>query len=95
MRGYILAREGSHAFHIGPWAADAVPAAQSLLYALIRRRKSERIFIDLVDRNPYVRPMLEVLGFQMQRPFIRMFRGVNRYPGIPEKVYGISGPELG
>lgn len=93
--GYIMAREGTNAFHIGPWVADSPETARLLVLSVIDQRRPERIFIDIVEPNPHVRSLLESMGFQQQRPFIRMFKGENKYPGQPEFVYGMSGPELG
>jgi len=95
MTGYILAREGSNAFHIGPWTATNTDCGKRLLFAMLQRRQPERTFIDIVEPNLHAIPMLESLGFAFQRPFIRMFKGRNDYPGLPEFVYGMSGPELG
>ncbi|MFB3788057.1 MAG: GNAT family N-acetyltransferase [bacterium] len=95
LRGYIMGREGTHAFHIGPWVADDPKSARRLLDTLLDFRKPERIFVDIVHPNPHATVLLESRGFRQQRPFIRMFRGVNRHPGTPERVYGMSGPELG
>ncbi len=95
IRGYIMAREGTNAFHIGPWVANDPEAAQALLFKLIRVRNPHRTFIDIIDPNPHSQHMLETLGFIQQRPFIRMYRGKNPSPGIPELVYSLSGPELG
>lgn len=95
VRGYIMAREGSHAFHIGPWVAEDPKSARCLLDSLLDSRKPERIFVDIVHPNPHATVLLESCGFRQQRPFIRMFRGVNKHPGAPERVYGMSGPELG
>jgi hypothetical protein len=38
---------------------------------------------------------LESLGFTEQRPFIRMYHGLNRFPGLPGKQWAILGPEFG
>jgi hypothetical protein len=38
---------------------------------------------------------LAAIGFIEQRPFTRMYRGVNRFPGVPEKQFAILGPEFG
>ncbi len=93
--GYIMAREGVHAFHVGPWVAREERTARNLLYTLLYRRRPGRVFVDIVEPNAYVLPMLEGLGFRLQRPFIRMYKGENTHPGKPEWIYGISGPELG
>ncbi|MBN2328514.1 MAG: GNAT family N-acetyltransferase [Candidatus Omnitrophica bacterium] len=93
--GYIMAREGTNAFHVGPWAADDPETAKRLLAALLQTRRPQRVFVDILEPNPYVRPMLENMGFHQQRPFIRMYKGKNDYPGKPELIYALSGPELG
>jgi hypothetical protein len=38
--------------------------------------------------------MLEEMGFLVQRPLIRMFRG-SRPPGHPARQWAIFGPEFG
>jgi hypothetical protein len=38
---------------------------------------------------------LASVGFIEQRPFYRMYRGANRFPGQPEKQFAILGPEFG
>ncbi len=95
LAGYIFAREGSKAFHVGPWVANDPDTAQKLLSHLIAVRQPQRLFLDILEPNPHVQPMLTELGFKKQRPFIRMFKGVNTHPGTPEIIYSISGPELG
>ena len=93
--GYIMAREGTHAFHIGPWVAEDPDCAARLLITVLQKRRPEKVFVDIVEPNPHVRTFLEKIGFREQRPFIRMFKGNNRHPGCPERIYGLSGPELG
>ncbi len=95
IRGYILAREGTNAFHVGPWVADEPEMAVDLFHMLISTRNPQRVFIDILDPNPHIHTILESFGFHQQRPFIRMYRGKNLWPGIPELIYGITGPELG
>lgn len=93
--GYIMAREGINAFHIGPWIADDPDTAKQLLASVLQTRQPGKAFIDIVDPNPHVCSILESLGFREQRTFMRMYKGNNSHPGLPEKIYGISGPELG
>lgn len=93
--GYIMAREGEHAFHIGPWIAIDRDVAQILFQSCLDARKPIRVFADVVSPNPHAATMLQEWGFVQQRPFIRMVRGENRCAGKPEYVYGMSGPELG
>lgn len=95
IQGYIMAREGTNAFHIGPWVAENPEIACCLVQSVLQIRKPDKVFVDIVEPNPPVRTMLESLGFQEQRPFIRMFKGINNHPGMPDRTYGITGPELG
>lgn len=95
LTGYLFAREGEHAFHIGPWVAVHESAARQLLVQCLLDRKPETVFIDTIEPNPFVKPMLHKLGFTQQRSFIRMYRGMNQQHGHPQFVYGMSGPELG
>lgn len=95
LTGYLFAREGENAFHIGPWVALNEATARRLLIQCLLDRKAKDVFIDIVAPNPFAKLMLHNLGFTEQRPFIRMYRGANSNPGQPQYVYGMSGPELG
>jgi len=93
--GCILAREGSHAHHIGPWLAADEKIAASLFVTALEKRRQKRVFLDIIDPNPWVCDIITPSGFRQQRPFIRMYKGENLHPGKPEFVYSMSGPELG
>lgn len=95
IEGYIMAREGVNAFHLGPWVCNDLATARQLLQACLQQRKPEMVFVDTLEPNPNAKALLVECGFQLQRPFIRMYRGVNTHPGRPENVFGMSGPELG
>lgn len=95
IEGYIMAREGMNAFHIGPWVSNDPDCARALFSACLQQRNPERIFVDILEPNPHAQAILQECGFQLQRPFIRMYKGVNSRPGRPEYVFGMSGPELG
>lgn len=95
VQGYIMGREGDRAFHIGPWVARNETAAQYLFTALLNQRKPENVFVDIVEPNKQVLPILEPYTFEMQRKFIRMYKGKNHCPGMPHLIYGMSGAELG
>ncbi len=95
IKGYILARDGSRAFHIGPWVAYNAEDARTLFCHCINIRRPKRVYVDIPAPNPQVWDMLRGFGFQQQRPFIRMYRGETPNSGKPEFVYGLSGPELG
>ncbi len=95
IEGYITARDGSFAFHPGPWVARSPEIAKNLFLTVIHQRKTEDVYVDALDQNAAVTGFLQEIGFTIQRPLIRMYLGENNHPGKPEWVCGISGPELG
>ncbi len=95
LAGFVLARIGTDAHHIGPLVARDSGVAGSLLYWAIKQRRRDRIFIDILTDNPLMSECLTLLGMKEQRPFLRMYLGENHYPGQPELVYAMAGPELG
>jgi hypothetical protein len=95
LRGYALVRPGSNAWHLAPCVATDPEAAEQLFRAVLNGLADEPIFFDLVGPNPFSADLADRYGFTVQRPFTRMFRGANPWPGRPEFVYATSGPELG
>lgn len=93
--GYIFGREGSRARHVGPWIAKSKTVAEVLLGAILGRLQSGTVYVDLCMQNPDATAIPLEFGFKYQRALSRMYRGPNRYPGEPESVFGIAGPELG
>jgi hypothetical protein len=93
--GYIFGREGSRARYIGPWVARSKDVSETLLRAILGRLRGGTVYIDLCMKNPNATAIPLKLGFQYQRALSRMYRGPNRYPGEPESIFGIAGPELG
>ncbi|HEY2932525.1 MAG TPA: GNAT family N-acetyltransferase [Acidobacteriota bacterium] len=93
--GYILGRSGARAVYLGPWVAHNRSVAEKLFACFLRRASGAKIFVDVCLENPHARSIVESVGFQFQRPLTRMYRGSNRYPGKPQFVCGIAGPELG
>lgn len=95
VKGYIMGREGDRAFHIGPWVSHSKETAEILFLALLNKRKPENVFVDVVEPNEHVMSIINNFHFELQRPFIRMYKGNNLRPGKPHLIYGMSGPELG
>jgi N-acetylglutamate synthase-like GNAT family acetyltransferase len=93
--GYLCGRRGRDAEHIGPWVAQNRGVAETLLLTRLANCAGKRVFVDTLEPCPDSTEILRNLGFEIQRPFIRMYLGPNHYPGQPEYVYGLSGPELG
>jgi GNAT superfamily N-acetyltransferase len=95
MEGYAFGRNGSFADHLGPWIAKDAETAGRMLEGFLSRSASATVVTDCVKANPFVKGLLETYGFEYARPLTRMFRGKNGYPGRPELVCSILGPEFG
>jgi len=95
MAGYTLGRRGWLADHLGPWMARNEAAAERLLQTFLSRSARREAFVDCVKSNPFACHLLRSTGFEFARPLTRMVRGTNAYPGRPELLCAILGPEFG
>jgi hypothetical protein len=95
IEGYAFGRQGSFADHLGPWIARDEPTARHLLENFLAQSSRETIIADCPLVNGFARNALQDNGFTFSRPLTRMFRGRNEFPGRPELVCGIMGPEFG
>ena len=95
LEGYGLGRKGSRADHLGPWVASSALAARAVLQCFLTASQRETVFVDVMKDNTWAPDLLVEYGFQLSRSLIRMYRGPNRYPGKPERVCAILGPEFG
>jgi GNAT superfamily N-acetyltransferase len=93
--GYCLGRPGRHFTQIGPVVATDSTVAKELVTAALHRCIGKAVLIDAPHHDPEWIAWLKKIGFGEQRPFIRMYRGSNGSPGIPEKQFAILGPEFG
>jgi GNAT superfamily N-acetyltransferase len=93
--GYAFGRRGTLADHLGPWMARDDETATQLLDEFLGRSRRETIFVDALKERRIVSRMLLARGFEVSRPLTRMVRGPNRYPGRPEILCAILGPEFG
>lgn len=93
--GYTFGRRGHNFEHLGPVISNDQRVAQQLVSACLQNQIGKRFIIDATHHSKEWRTWLESIGFQAQRPFMRMHRGENTYPGLPEKQFGILGPEFG
>lgn len=95
MEGYAFGRHGSFADHLGPWIAKDEGTAERLLERFLAQSDRGTVVADCSAANPFVRTLLSARGFAFSRPLTRMFRGRNDWPGRPELVCSILGPEFG
>jgi GNAT superfamily N-acetyltransferase len=93
--GYTFGRRGTLADHLGPWMARDEETATKLLDEFTRRSSRETVFVDALKERRFVSRMLLARGFKVSRPLTRMVRGPNPYPGRPDLLCAILGPEFG
>jgi Acetyltransferase (GNAT) domain/Acetyltransferase (GNAT) family len=94
VKGFVLARPGRLATHVGPVIAADEASASTLLSAALDS-VSGPVFLDLVDRWSGLALRLHQRGFTVQRPFLRM--GMRRRApfGDVARTFVIAGPEFG
>jgi GNAT superfamily N-acetyltransferase len=95
MEGYAFGRRGSFADHLGPWIAKDEGTGQRILDRFLAQSSRETVLADCSKANPFIKRIVQARGFEYSRPLTRMFRGRNQYPGQPELVCAILGPEFG
>ena len=93
--GFCLGRHGHNFTHIGPVIAKNSGIAKNLVSAALRNCIGRPVILDVLRFEPAWIEWLTSIGFVKQRPLIRMYRGSNRFPGVPEKQFAILGPEFG
>ena len=95
LQGYLFGRHGHVREHLGPLIADSAETAGLLLEACLATNPDREVFLDVPDDQQTWRDELARLGFAIERPFLRMYRGWLTAPGEPSRVYAITGPEFG
>jgi GNAT superfamily N-acetyltransferase len=94
LAGFVLARPGRGAMHIGPLVAHS-PTVAALLLAQALVGWTGSASIDVPDRQSDFLALLEGAGFQPVRPFTRMVQGASDKLGDMANCYAITGPEFG
>lgn len=95
LEGHLFGRHGHVREHLGPLIADSAETAALLLKACVAANPGRDVFIDVPNDQHTFRAALAELGFAIERPFLRMYRGRLTAPGRPSQVYAIAGPEFG
>jgi GNAT superfamily N-acetyltransferase len=95
VQGYLFGRHGHDREHLGPLVADGPDTAAALLASTLAEQPDRGIYLDAPDDRHEWRDVLVAIGFAIERPFLRMHRGVLTTPGTPSWIYAIAGPELG
>ena len=92
--GYCFGRYGYNYTQIGPVISETADAATELVSAALKQSMGKPVIIDTIQDSSWLQWLFSI-GFEEQRRFTRMYLGVNRYPGNPEKQFAILGPEFG
>ena len=95
LKGYAFGRHGLFADHLGPWMALDDQAAETLLMEFLRRSLRETVIVDALRSSRIAGELLLKSGSSRARLLTRMFRGPNTYPGKPDCLCAIMGPEFG
>ncbi len=93
--GFGMIRAGSRAAYLGPVVANSPAIATALVSALLADAPAERVYWDVPDQNTGAVALAQQLGFNPQRPLVRMFVGDNSHPGDPQRQFALAGPEVG
>ena len=95
IQGYCLGRHGHNFTHIGPVIARNSGIAINLVSAALKNCIGCPVILDVLHFEPEWIEWLTSIGFADQRPLLRMYRGSNKFYGVPEKQFSILGPEFG
>ncbi|MBL6599428.1 MAG: GNAT family N-acetyltransferase [Alphaproteobacteria bacterium] len=93
-KGYCLGRNGRGAHQIGPIVAEDGGMAIALLHAALSGVNGP-VMIDVPDRHIDLIEWLTRSGFRAERPYTRMLLGADQPFDDPNRVFAITGPELG
>ena len=93
--GYCFGRPGYLYQQLGPIVAESEGVARSLAARCLSIQEGRRIAIDAPASAMEWTRWLESAGFRIERRFLRMRRGENAFPGIPDLQFAIAGPEFG
>jgi GNAT superfamily N-acetyltransferase len=94
VRGFVLARDGRVAHHVGPLVADDTATAEALVARALAGVDAPTL-IDATDRQAGFRVWLTAAGFRPVRSFVRMRLGSDGRLDDPAGVYATTGPEFG
>lgn len=93
--GYIFGRTGLRYSYIGPACGISLHHVIKLIAGVLESHPGGPIAMDVLQDKGELIKWLEHQGFEIQRPFTRMYLKSNCYSGEPGFQYLISGPEFG
>ncbi|AYB34478.1 GNAT family N-acetyltransferase [Chryseolinea soli] len=95
LRGYCFGRPGYRFTQIGPVVATDADVARELVSAALRHCGNIPVVLDVPHHDESWSAWIQLLGFSELRPFVRMYKGNNHWPGTPRNQYAMLGPEFG
>lgn len=78
-----------------PYGAKELAVSDLLCRSILKDLPNQPIYWDIPDANTGAVELARRLGFTPQRLLIRMFLGENNWPGDPQKIFALAGPEIG
>jgi predicted N-acetyltransferase YhbS len=93
--GYCFGRTGYLYQQLGPIVVENAGIARGLASRCLSTQEGKRIAIDAPASAVEWTRWLESTGFRIERRFLRMRRGENLSPGLPDWQFAIAGPEFG
>ena len=95
LAGYCFGRSGYLYNQLGPLVATTGEAARELVAHCLAGQEGCSFALDTPLAQAEWLSWLQSIGFVVERPFLRMRRGENHHPGVPDFQFGIAGPEFG
>lgn len=92
--GYVMARDGRQAFHLGPLVAEDAETAKELIVQALNDLQGP-VYIDAMNRHSGFQSWLTQSGFAVQRSFTRMVMGDPVRFDHTGRIFASVGPELG
>jgi GNAT superfamily N-acetyltransferase len=94
VEGFLTARPGARALHIGPCLVTTETAGRRLFADARCQYAGRQMYIDIPDGNAPAVDAARAMGLTVQRPLLRMCRGEPVLERI-EQMWATTGPEKG
>ncbi len=95
LQGYCFGRPGYLYQEVGPVVAEDTGMARALVDRCLAGLAGAAVAVDVPRAATAWVAALQSAGFNIERPFLRMRRGENQWPGLPQNQFAIAGPEFG
>jgi GNAT superfamily N-acetyltransferase len=95
MLGYCFGRPGYLYRQLGPVVAGDANVARDIVSRCLAGQPGEELAVDVPCSAREWIAWLESMGFVVERPFLRMYRGRKQCPVLAAHQFAIAGPEFG